>query len=51
MIIQGSNNPITLTFDSDLSEIPTIVATLWLGKGNNEEINYGTECNHQWRNI
>lgn len=33
MIIQGSNNPITLTFDSDLSEIPTIVATLWLGKG------------------
>lgn len=34
MIIQGSNNPITLTFDSDLSDIPTIVATLWLGNGN-----------------
>ena len=34
MIIQGSNNPITLTFDADLAEIPTIVATLWLGQGN-----------------
>lgn len=34
MIIQGSNSPITLTFDSDISEIPTIVATLWRGKGN-----------------
>ncbi len=34
MIIQGSNNPITLTFDSDLADIPTLVATLWLGKGN-----------------
>ena len=31
MIIQGS--PITLTFDSDLSDIPAIVATLWRGKG------------------
>lgn len=34
MIIQGSNNPITLTFDGDLADIPTLVATLWLGKGN-----------------
>jgi hypothetical protein len=33
MIIQGSNNPITLTFDSDLTDIPTLVATLWLGRG------------------
>lgn len=29
MIIQGSNNPLTVTFDSDISEIPTLVATLW----------------------
>lgn len=29
MIIQGSNTPITLTMDGDLSTIPTIVATLW----------------------
>ena len=34
MIIQGSNNPITLTFDSDLADIPTLVATLWAGYGN-----------------
>ena len=33
MIIQGSNNPITLTFDSDLADIPTLVATLWAGAG------------------
>lgn len=29
MIIQGSNTPITLTMDSDVSTIPTLVATLW----------------------
>lgn len=33
MIIQGSNNPITITFDSDLTDIPILVATLWLGRG------------------
>lgn len=33
MIIQGSNNPITLTFDADITDIPTIVATLWAGRG------------------
>lgn len=34
MIIQGGNGLITLTFDSDIFDIPTIVATLWRGKGN-----------------
>jgi len=29
MIIQGSNVPITLTLDADVSEIPALVATLW----------------------
>lgn len=29
MIIQGSNVPITLTLDTDVSTIPTLVATLW----------------------
>ena len=34
MIIQGSNNPITLTFSEDIANIPTLVATLWAGFGN-----------------
>ena len=34
MIIQGSNNPITLTFDESVADIPTLVATLWAGYGN-----------------
>lgn len=34
MIIQGSNKPITLTFEEDISAIPIIVATLWAGYGN-----------------
>lgn len=29
MIIQGSNIPITITFDQDITDIPVIVATLW----------------------
>ena len=33
MIIQGSNSPLTLTFDTDVSGIPTLVATLWAGVG------------------
>jgi hypothetical protein len=33
MIIQGSNNPITLTFSEDIADIPTLVATLWAGSG------------------
>ena len=33
MIIQGSNLPITVTFDQDITDIPLIVATLWAGQG------------------
>ena len=33
MIIQGSNNPITLAFSEDIADIPTLVATLWAGSG------------------
>ena len=33
MIIQGSNNPITLTFSEGVADIPTLVATLWEGSG------------------
>lgn len=33
MIIQGSNNPITLTFNEAVADIPTLVATLWAGSG------------------
>ena len=33
MIIQGSNNPITLTFSEDIADIPALVATLWAGSG------------------
>ena len=34
MIVQGSNIPITITFDETVSDIPVIVATLWAGQGN-----------------
>lgn len=33
MIIQGSNNPLTLTFDESVEGIPSLVATLWAGMG------------------
>lgn len=33
MIVQGTNVPLAVTFDSDVSEIPTLVATLWLKDG------------------
>lgn len=33
MIVQGTNVPLEVTFDSDVSEIPTLVATLWLKDG------------------
>ncbi len=29
MIIQGSNNPLVIQFDADISGIPTLVVTLW----------------------
>lgn len=29
MIIQGSNNPLVIKFDADISTIPRLVVTLW----------------------
>lgn len=29
MIIQGSNNPLVIQFDADVSNIPTLIVTLW----------------------
>jgi len=29
MIIQGSNNPLVIQFDADVSGIPTLVVSLW----------------------
>ena len=29
MIIQGSNNPLVIQFDADVSTIPTMVVSLW----------------------
>ena len=29
MIIQGSNNPLVIQFDADISGIPTLVVSLW----------------------
>lgn len=29
MIIQGSNNPLVIKFDTDISTIPRLVVTLW----------------------
>lgn len=29
MLIQGSNNPIVITFDASVADIPQLVATLW----------------------
>ena len=29
MIIQGSNNPLVIQFDADISTIPRLVVTLW----------------------
>lgn len=31
-IIQGSNDPLIITFDSDVSELPKIVVSLWIAK-------------------
>lgn len=33
MIVQGTNVPLAVTFDEDISDIPTLVATLWLKDG------------------
>lgn len=33
MIVQGTNVPLAVTFDADVSEIPVLVATLWLKDG------------------
>lgn len=33
MIVQGTNVPLAVTFDEDVSSIPTLVATLWLKDG------------------
>lgn len=33
MIVQGTNVPLAVTFDEDVSDIPTLVATLWLKDG------------------
>jgi len=32
-ILQGSNSPIVVTFDRDISELPAIVITLWTNNG------------------
>ena len=32
MIIQGSNNPIVIQFDANISEMPTLIITLWSDK-------------------
>ena len=29
MIIQGSNNPLVIQFDTNISDIPTLVVSLW----------------------
>lgn len=29
MIIQGSNNPLVIQFDADVSSVPALVVTLW----------------------
>ena len=29
VIIQGSNNPLVITLDEDVSDIPVIIVTLW----------------------
>lgn len=29
MIIQGTNIPLTITFDEDISDIPVLLVTLW----------------------
>ena len=29
MIIQGSNNPLAITFDKPVTDVPILVATLW----------------------
>lgn len=33
MIVQGTNVPLSVEFDADVSEIPVLVATLWLKDG------------------
>lgn len=33
MIIQGTNIPLTITFDADLADIADIVVTMWRRKG------------------
>lgn len=31
-IIQGSNDPLIITFDDDVSELPQIIVSLWVAK-------------------
>lgn len=33
MIVQGSNNPLILTFDVSVANIPTLLVTLWSKNG------------------
>lgn len=38
MIIQGSNNPLTIVFDASVAALPALVVTLWSDKpGHNTE--------------
>lgn len=34
MIIQGSNNPLVVQFDTDVSDMPVLIVTLWVDKEN-----------------
>lgn len=43
MIIQGSNNPLVIQFDAVITEIPTLIVTLWKDKAG-----YTSELVKQW---
>ena len=43
MIVQGSNNPLIIQFDADISDIPRLVVTLWKDKAG-----YTSDLVKQW---
>lgn len=42
MIIQGSNNPLVIQFDADVSGIPVIIVSLWNSKNTGNPIKVWT---------
>lgn len=45
MIIQGSNNPIVIQFDTDVDTLPALVITLW-----SDRAGYPTKMLKSWNN-